>query len=263
MGHGLHPAVQGFDRSAEKYERGRPGYPEEALDHLRAALHLRPADPVLELGAGTGKFTRALRPWSVRRIALEPVEGMRAVFRRTSDGAELLAGRAESLPFRDATMAAVVAAQSFHWFRQPETLREIHRVLRPSGALGLVWNRRDERVPWVARLGALIDSEVGEIPRTRSESWRGAFDAVPGFGPIATRVFEHVDRLTPAGVIDRVLSISAIGLLSDDRQRTLSGQVRAILEEDPAAVTDGLVGFPYRTEVYVTPKIDRGRSERP
>ena len=251
VGRGLHPAVTGFDRSAERYERGRPGYPPEALAYLRAALPLRPGERVLELGAGTGKFTREMRPWSVRRIAVEPVAGMRAVFRRASSDADLIAGRTEGLPIRARTIDAVVAAQSFHWFQQPAALREIARVLRPDRGLGLVWNRRDESVPWVARLGTLIDAEVGEIPRTRSEAWRGAFDEVPEFGPLESRVFQHVDPMSPDTVVDRVLSISAIGLLSEERQRALGDEVRQILAADPAASSDGLVAFPYRTEVFV------------
>jgi SAM-dependent methyltransferase len=251
VGRDLHPAVQGFDRSAEAYERGRPEFPPEAVSYLHNALGVHPGDRVLELGAGTGKFTRAMRPWAARRIALEPLEGMRAVFRRTSGDAELVIGRAEALPVRAGSIDAVVAAQSFHWFRQPETLREIVRVLRPSGGVGLVWNRRDESVPWVARLGALIDAEMGDVPRSRSEVWRSAFEAGGGFRPIEARTFVHIDPISRDGVVDRVLSISAIGLLPADRQKLLGESVRAILAEEPALAQGAVVPFPYRTHVFV------------
>jgi len=256
VGQGLHPAVHGFDRSAESYERGRPGYPPEALAYLRDALGLRPGDRVLELGAGTGKFTRAMDPWAARRIAVEPIPGMRAVFVRATPGAELLTARAETLPVRSGAVHAVVAAQSFHWFRQPETLREIHRVLRPGGALGLVWNRRDESVPWVKELGTLIDAEAGDIPRTRSEAWRSAFESAGGFGPIASSQFPHIDPLPRDRVIDRVLSISAIGLLPPERQRALADRVQEILARDPYLARAETVPFPYRTEVYVARRLD-------
>jgi SAM-dependent methyltransferase len=254
--HGLHPAVAGFDRSAEAYERGRPGYPGDALAYLREALHLHPGDRVLELGAGTGKFTRAMRGWSARRIALEPVPGMRAVFRRASDDAELVIARAERIPLRSGSVEAVVAAQSFHWFQQPATLQEIRRVLRPSGGLAMVWNRRDESLPWTRRLGALIDAESGEIPRTRSEEWRALFHGPGGFGPhgfgpLDSREFTHVDHLTGDQVVDRVLSISAIGLLPPERQREIAGEIRRILAEDPQTAGCEVVDFPYRLETHV------------
>ena len=54
----MHPAARGFETSGERYERGRPDYPEEAIDRLLAELG-QPAS-VLDIGAGTGKLTRPL-----------------------------------------------------------------------------------------------------------------------------------------------------------------------------------------------------------
>jgi len=257
MSEGFHPAVAGFDRSAETYERGRPGYPAELIEYLRTALPVRPGDRVLELGAGTGKFTRAMRPWGARRLAVEPMSGMRAVFRKTSGEADLLVARAESIPLRAGSVDAVVAAQSFHWFRQPETIEEIRRVLRPGGALALLWNTRDETRPWTQRLAAVIEAESQGIPRSRSGAWKSLFppDAgAPGphgFGVLVGRTFDHVDRMSPAAVVDRVLSISAISLLPPERQRDLAGRVRAILDEDPEVAGKDPIDFPYRAEVWL------------
>ena len=57
-----HPtAATGFGRAADAYERGRPGYPREAIDHLVAELGLWDGTTVLDLAAGTGKLTRRLQ----------------------------------------------------------------------------------------------------------------------------------------------------------------------------------------------------------
>src|SRR5690606_39572748 len=62
---------------------------------------------------------------------------------------------AQTLPLADGALDAVVCAQAFHWFAGREALDEFHRVLRPGGRLGLVWNVRDESVDWVAELTAI------------------------------------------------------------------------------------------------------------
>ena len=76
-----------------------------------------------------------------------------------------LEGTATAIPLADQSVDAVVCAQAFHWFAAAEALREIHRVLRPGGTLGLVWNMRDARVPWVARLDAIVNRHEGDTPR--------------------------------------------------------------------------------------------------
>src|SRR4051812_38875343 len=72
MSDGVHPLVNNFGAAADAYERGRPGYPAEAVDAVVTFLHLAPGRAVLDLGAGTGKLTRLLVPTGARVIAVEP-----------------------------------------------------------------------------------------------------------------------------------------------------------------------------------------------
>src|SRR3954452_21237705 len=94
-------------------------------------------------------------------------------------------GTAEAIPLADGSVDAVTVAQGFHWFDGERALAEIHRVLRPAAGVGLVWNRADTRVDWVARLDEVILSAPwDDIPRFRSMAWRRAFDETALFTPL-------------------------------------------------------------------------------
>lgn len=248
-----HPVVRGFDTAADAYERGRPDYPEAVIRHLGRVLGLSPSTTVVDLGSGTGKFTRALAPLGAARVAVEPIAGMRRVFAREVSDVPVLAGTAEAIPLPDGFADAVVVAQAFHWFRPRPALREIARVLRPGGGLGLVWNIRDETVGWSRRLTEIIERYryASRIPRSRDRSWRSAFDRGEApFGPLAEKVFSHVQRAPRETFVARVLSVSVIAVLPPAEQRRVAAKVRAVLASDPATRGRSTVAMAYRTEVY-------------
>ena len=143
----IHAAAQGFETGASAYERGRPDYPDEVAGWLTDTLRLGPGKTVLDLGAGTGKFTRYLTATGAAVIAVEPVDGMRAKLVAAMPQVQALAGMAETIPLPDATVDAVVCAQAFHWFASKAALAEMSRVLKPGGRFGLIWNMRDEGNP--------------------------------------------------------------------------------------------------------------------
>ena len=74
-------------------------------------------------------------------IAVEPLDGMRAIVEREAPAAEALDGRAEAIPLADAEVDAVFVAQAIHWFANDAAIAEIARVLRPGGVLAIVHNR--------------------------------------------------------------------------------------------------------------------------
>ncbi len=248
-----HPAVAGFDRAAGAYERGRPEYPVDAVRYLARSLGLRPRRTVVELASGTGKFTRALVRTGAAIVPIEPTRGMREEFARQLPDLPVIDGVAEAIPLPDGFADAVVVAQAFHWFRPRRALREIHRVLRPGGGLALVWNRRDESVPWVRALTRIIDRYGWNVPRTRQARWRRVFErGEADFAPLRLRSFRFAQRLDRSTLVDRFLSVSCIAVLPRPEQRRVAREIRAVIDRDPATRGRSRLELPYRTDVYLT-----------
>ncbi|GAB2581560.1 hypothetical protein GCM10027168_12860 [Streptomyces capparidis] len=152
-----------FGAAAAAYERGRPPYPPEAV----AWLVPEDARRVVDLGAGTGKLTRALRAPGREVVAVEPSPGMREQFSRVLPDVPVLAGAGESVPLPDSSVDALVCAQAWHWVDPERAIPEAARVLRPGGRLGLVWNTRDVSVPWVAELDRVLRDWAAVPPEDR------------------------------------------------------------------------------------------------
>jgi SAM-dependent methyltransferase len=214
----VHPSARAFGGAAEVYDRVRPGYPPDAVAWLAGTLRLGPGRTVVDLAAGTGKLTVPLLRTGARVIAVEPSEGMLAVLRRAAPGAEAIAGTAESIPLRDSSADAIMVAQGFHWFANDQALAEMHRVLRPRGVLGLVWNRRDLTDPAHAALERAIEPWKGDTPRHREGAWRDVLATSPLFAPLAEAEFPNDHELAPGGLVERAASTSFMAALPDDER---------------------------------------------
>lgn len=237
-------AARGFARSADAYDRGRPEYPPVAIAWLAERLGLRPGRAVLDLAAGTGKLTRRLAATGAAVVAVEPVAEMRA---RIGAAAErVLDGTAEAIPLGDASVDAVAVGQAFHWFDGPVALAEIHRVLRPGGALALVWNSRPREDPLHGAIEALVAPlrDRHGAPSHQSNRWRAALDATTLFGPLEERTFAHRVRHDADALADRVRSTSVVGALGDGDRAELLEAVRAL-------AADGPVDLRYVCEAFV------------
>lgn len=248
-------ASKGFSSAAKTYVAGRPGYPPEVAGWLRGVIGLGPGRTVLDLGSGTGKFLPYLRETQARVMAVEPVPAMLAQLAEQNPDVEALSGTADCIPLPDTSVDAVICAQAFHWFATAATLKEIRRVLKPAGVLGLIWNGRDESVEWVAALSEIIERFKGDAPRYLSGQWRRAFPA-NGFEFLNEQHFrnEHVGNPEQV-IVDRTLSVSFIAALPPAEQDAVAREVRGLIAATPALAGRTKVAFPYATAAFAYRKV--------
>ncbi|MDQ4068651.1 MAG: methyltransferase domain-containing protein [Actinomycetota bacterium] len=214
-----------------------------------AELGIKRWSRVLDIGAGTGKLTRQLVSQGVAVVGIEPLRAMCVQFRGAVD-APIAQAVAEAIPVRSQSADAVVVAQAFHWFDFEPTLSEFHRVLRPGGGLALIWNMRDERTDWVARLGD-IRRRYGDI-RYDTGKWRRPLASSGLFGDLVERQFWHEQVLDPTGVVELMASRSFIAALPFDENQSVREEVRQLLSDHPDTRGREQLVVPYRTDVYVT-----------
>ncbi|MEM7225815.1 MAG: class I SAM-dependent methyltransferase [Pseudomonadota bacterium] len=252
----VNPAArEAFSQASAAYVTGRPGYPGEIDGWLKERVGIGPGSVVADLGAGTGKFTARLLGSGARVIALEPVDGMRDKLRETCPMAQALGANAAEIPLADESLDGIFCAQSFHWFATGDTLAEFRRVLKPGCALGLIWNMRDVTVDWVAALDRIMDPFERATPRFHEGQWRLCFPA-EGFAPLIEEIFtHHHEGSFETVVVKRILSVSFIAALPDDRREEVARQVRQLAGTSPDLADPDHVRFPYKTLVAWTKKL--------
>lgn len=243
-------AAQGFEKAGDSYHRGRPEFPPEAIKYLIEVLGISPQTHLVDLGAGTGKLTQILVPTQAHITAVEPVDGMRKKFEGLLPTVPVLNGTAENIPIDTNTVDVLVVGQAFHWFNGGMALKEIHRILKDRGGLGLIWNVRDESQDWVAQWTTLIDTYAGNTPQYRTFAWKTCFETTDLFSSLNLKTFRFVQKINSETLLDRVRSTSFISALEDQARESLLRQVKKLLETHPQTREKKIFEMPYRTDVY-------------
>jgi SAM-dependent methyltransferase len=199
-----------FGQVADDYDRLRPGPPDAALDWLV------PPDcaVAVDIGAGTGLFSRSLQSRVRQVIAVEPDDRMRAVLAARAPGVQAVAGRGEAIPVPDASADGVFVSSAWHWLDPARAVPEIARVLRDGGRLGVIWSTRDRRVGWVAELDRLREPRaVRSAKDARSQLRRRHEVTLPATAPFenitsASFAFSRTMTVDDAGI--RIARYSAV-----------------------------------------------------
>jgi ubiquinone/menaquinone biosynthesis C-methylase UbiE len=253
---GVSPAA--FRGVASEYERGRPGYPSAAIDHLSSELELGADSVVVDLAAGTGKLTRDLAPRFVKVIAIEPLDEMLTVIQRSLPGVETAKGSAEEMPLAAASVDAVFVAQAFHWFDGRRALVEIARVLRPRGGLALLWNStpwENREGPWFSALDDALErsrADLSTLRRHGSGEWMRAFHGDRRFTPLAHAEFANPHRAPRADFLAALASRSYVAAMDAADRTAILAEVERLLERADAPLEGDEVVMPLRTYVFWT-----------
>ncbi len=243
-------AEDGYAAVGSDYEKGRPEYTPDAVAYLLQRLgvaHSGDTKTVVDLAAGTGKFTRALLTAGVTPIAVEPVAHMRDTLAQRCPNVHIYSCSAESIPLEDHSVDAVTAAQAFHWFDGPAALAEIHRVLKPLGGLGLVWNGVDRSVPWLDAIWREVDARRDDTPHAWTYEWKDAFTATTAFSPLNSATFRYEQPTDRDGLIARLTSISFIARGSQESRDSLIAHARTVADD---AQLPNTFAIPYNCFVH-------------
>jgi hypothetical protein len=125
-------------------------------------------------------------------------------------------------------------------------------VLRPGGVVGLVWNFRDSRVPWVGALDALVTQQNQD--RADDES---AVDELARLLPADVDRFESslTQTATPEQVVAGIGTRSYAAVMDPERRTAFLGRVRELLDAHPDTRGRDVLELPHRTVVYrLTPR---------
>ena len=239
-----------FEQQGADYDRLRPGYPDAVIDAMLAAAPGRADGPpgrAVDLGAGTGKLSRALADRGLAVTAVDPSAAMLEVARRPGPSAGTLTTRvatAEATGLPRGSAELVTAAQAWHWFDAQAASAEAARLLTAGGVLALVWNTLDVTIPWVHRLARIM--HAGDVHRE---------DFLPTVGPAleltgrGTHLWE--DPMTTPEVIDLARTRSYVITAPEERRARVLANLDWYLHEHLGHARGSTVGVPYRTDWFL------------
>lgn len=185
-----------FSPQADAYARARPGYPPEMIPLLQELADIEPGDPVAEIGAGTGLFTRVLARQKLRVSAVEPNDDMSSKAPEL-EGVSWHRGTFEDTSLATASQVWALAAQAFHWADPERALPEIHRILKPGRCLTVLWNNREvPKSPVLTWTRRIIEEIVpGFDEGYRDRDWWSVLTSTGHFGAPFEVAVPHVVRM--------------------------------------------------------------------
>jgi SAM-dependent methyltransferase len=221
-----------FGSAADVYDAFRPTYPPEAARWMVGDAPAR----VVDVGAGTGIFSRVLAGLGHDVVAVEPDHEMARRLAEASPGVTVLESSAEKIPLADASVDAVTAAQAWHWFDNDAARAEVARVLRPNGVVARISNWEDVSVDWMDEWWRAVGPPG--YRRNRPKSPAGARHDMVSFGPLFTEPerarFPHGVERDADQLVGYITSRSHYLVADEDERRRIVDTTRELAGRLPA-----------------------------
>jgi len=197
-----------FSDKVQNYVKYRPSYPKEVLDYLRSGGELPDNAHIVDIGSGTGIFTKLLLDEGYWVYAVEPNAEMRTA------AEELLGhyprftsvdGSGEQTTLESHIADMIVSATAFHWIDPEKAKVEFARVLKPGKKVALIWNIRRPDIDEFS-----VEYEKFWQEYERSEKKDVTEHDLSSFfeGSFETRSFDNVQEFDLEGLTGRSFSSS-------------------------------------------------------
>lgn len=213
------------------YDELRPEYAPDAVAWVAERCGIGPGSIVVDLAAGTGRLSGRFLQIGVDMIAVEPAANMRAILEQRFPSVSTIVATAESMPFDDVSVDAVVVGNAFHHFGRDAAMTEIHRVLRPGGALAVFWawpaEQEQLKIPGMGAIYEAIEGTHTEAEiMAAHRSWAEPPATVDGFDPFQRREFPATHVLPAARLADLYATFSDVISLPAPTRAWLLDRIR-------------------------------------
>lgn len=247
-------STQRFSKRVEDYVRYRPGYPAGLVPRLLEETGLGADAVVADVGSGTGIFTHLLLQQDLRVYAIEPNTPMREAAQALLDDNRKfssVAAPAEDTGLASNSLDLLTAAQAFHWFNNDAAKVEFRRILKPTGQLALVWNRRKLSQPFQKAYDAILREFAPEYGKVNHMNLDDS-EIAGFFAPDEMRVlqFDYSQRFDFSSLLGRLKSSSYCPAEDSAHYIPLVTELLALFDQH---AIEGSIEFEYNTQLYFGP----------
>jgi SAM-dependent methyltransferase len=227
--HQARELAESFGTDAERYDRARPGYPDELVRRVLAAA---PGLEVLDVGCGTGIAARRFQASGATVLGIDP--DPRMADRARQRGLPVEVARFEDWDPAGRIFDVVIAGQAWHWVDPVAGAAKAARALRPGGVLALFWNAFEPPADLAGAFAAPGGREypglvagVGTIPCARAVDGMERTDA---FGDPEQWQLDWDRRYTRDEYLDQLRTAGVWPGLSPGTRRELLGHIGTAID---------------------------------